>query len=82
MGTVVSVAVAIFKAIAAIPQIIEYCKEFAAAITVWYVERQDRETYSKLADAAAFAARANSPEERSEALDRWRTALSRPRYIK
>jgi hypothetical protein len=39
-----------------------------------------RSTISAIADAAAYAANAKSDEERYAAAEKWREALSRPRY--
>jgi hypothetical protein len=77
---VVAALVSIFKGLAAIPAIMEYCKEFAAQIALWYIQSQNDATISAIADAAAFAANAQTDEERYAAAEKWREALSRPRY--
>lgn len=70
---------AIFQGLAAIPAILGYLKEFAAAVTVWYISNSQNETLAQIADAAATSARAKTKEERDAALDKWRAALGRPR---
>lgn len=70
----------VLTAIAAIPQIMGYVEAFAAAVTNWYVQRQKSETLSKIADAAALAAHAQTDEDRYAAAKAWQDALSRPRY--
>lgn len=69
----------ILDALIAIPKIAGYVEQIVSAITAWYVGRQKAETLSKIADAAAFAARAQTDEERYQAAEKWRSALSRPR---
>lgn len=73
---------ALFNALAAIPKIIGYLNEFAAGVTMWYVNRANEETARRIVDAASLSARAKTQEERHKALDAWRDALSRKRYIK
>lgn len=63
-----------------IPAIINHVREFAAGVSYWYVQTQTKETARLIADAAAFAARAESEEDRIKANAMWRDALSRPRY--
>lgn len=72
---------AILSALVKIPQILGYVEEFAKAVTQWYVARQTSQTLGMIADAAAFAARAKSDEERFQAALRWKNALSRERIV-
>lgn len=76
-----SFAYSLFNAIAAVPKILGYVEAFAAGVTQWYAERQTNETLKQIADAAAFAARAKTQEERYEAVNRWKSALSRSRSV-
>lgn len=69
----------IFTALADIKAIGDYILQFSAMITVWYCQRQNSETLSQIADAAALAARAETDEERYKAADAWHVALSRSR---
>ena len=71
--------VSILNALTAIPQILGYVEAFAAAVTGWYVQRQKAETLSKIADAAALAARAQTDQDRYAAAQAWQVALARPR---
>ena len=82
MTTVTSVILAIFNGLAAIPKIAEYVKTLAAEIALWYITQQNNETYTKIIDAAAAAARAKTDVERYAAAQKWREALSRPRFDK
>jgi len=79
MSVFISAAVAVFKAIAAIPKIVEYCKQFADEIILWRITSYNTTTHKAIMDAAAFAARAKTKEDREKALDMWSDALSRPR---
>jgi len=76
---VVETVLTIFKAIAAIPEIIDQVKQFAQGVMIWYVSQAEEKTLRAIADAAALGARATNPEERRAALDKWREALSRPK---
>lgn len=69
----------ILNAIAAIPALLGYVQSFAAQVMIWYVQRQNNETLSKIADAAALAARAQTDAERYAAAQAWQSALSRLR---
>lgn len=71
----------ILDALISIPKIAGYVELAVSAIVSWYVTKQTTETLSAIADAAAFAARANSDEDRYKAAEMWRAALSRDRYI-
>ncbi len=70
---------AIFKALAEIKALADYVNQFASAVTQWYIQKQKAETLSLIADAAALAARASTDEERYQASEKWRLALSRNR---
>ena len=70
---------AILAALAAIPQICSYVEQFAGAVTLWYVQRQNNETLAQISDAAALAARAQTDADRYAAAQAWQTALNRPR---
>lgn len=74
-----AVVLAVLNALAAIPKIAEYVDRAVSAAMGWYVARQQAETLAEIADAAAFAARAVSQEDRYEAALKWTRALSRPR---
>lgn len=63
----------------AIPQLVGVVESAVGAVTYWYIARQRRETLAEIADAAAFAARAETDQERYEAAQKWRAVLSRPR---
>jgi hypothetical protein len=52
-----------------------------AQVILWYVKTQKTETLHQFADAAAFAARASTDEERYQASEKWKLVLSRPRLI-
>jgi hypothetical protein len=70
----------LFNAVAAIPKIAGLVERFAAAVVEWYVSRQQRETLSLIADAAALTARAKTQKERLDAASAWARALGRDRY--
>lgn len=69
----------ILSALAAIPSILGYIKDFCAQCMIWYVQNADNETMSKIADAAAMSARAKNDEERYAGAAQWQKALSRNR---
>lgn len=69
----------ILNALIAIPKIAGYVEQVVAAAMAWYVARQKAETLAQIADAAAFAARAQTDEDRYQAAEKWRSALSSPR---
>jgi PIN domain nuclease of toxin-antitoxin system len=71
----------LLNALAAIPKIVGYVEQFAAAVTDWYVKRQTAQTLSMIADAAALGARAKTQKDRLDADKAWKAALSRDRYI-
>ena len=70
---------AILSALAALPAILGYVETFASAVTLWFVQRQNNETLSAIADAAALAMRAQTATDRYAAAQAWQTALSRSR---
>jgi hypothetical protein len=65
-------------AIKAVPIINDWMQSLVAA----WLDGQNKETMSQIIDAAAFSARASTQEERFEASEKWRKALSRNRVIK
>lgn len=69
----------LFNALSSIPAILGYVESFAAAVTLWYVQRQTSQTLASIADAADSAASATTDEERFNALQKWKTALSSDR---
>lgn len=69
----------ILSALAAIPQILGYVETFASAVTLWFVQRQNNQTLSAIADAAALAAKASTDADRYAAAQAWQQALSNPR---
>jgi hypothetical protein len=71
--------ISLFNALAAIPKIAGYVDSFAGAVVLWWIQRQKKESMAAIADAAALAARANTPEEMYAATDAWHRALSLPR---
>ena len=75
MATIAS----LFDALVAIKGLADYIFKFAGAVSLWYVQKQQSETLSAIADAAAFASRAKTDDERYQAAQKWRDALSRPR---
>lgn len=77
MATVASVITTIVAAIKAIPIIDKWFQMLISA----YLTSQTNETKAHIVDAAAFAARAKTDEERYEASQKWQDALSRTRYL-
>lgn len=67
------------EALVAIPKIAGLVEKYVGAVVLWYVSRQKAETLGKFADAAAYASRATTQEERYNAAQKWQDALSRPR---
>ena len=64
----------------AIKAIADYVWKFGAAVSAWYVSKQQQATLQEIADAAAFAIHNCDTEEgRYQAAEKWRQALSRPR---
>lgn len=74
-----SFILALLNGLVAIPKIASYVESAVSTIVQWYVNRQTKETLANIADAAAFAAIAETQEDRYAASERWRVALSRPR---
>lgn len=72
---------ALFEALAAIAQLAGLMRELASKIAAWYLAEQEEETLRGIIDAANFAARAKTQEERFQAAQKWREALSRRRYV-
>lgn len=77
--TVAAFLFALFKMIAALPGLVDQMKDLAAQVAGWYVNQATEATLSKIADAAAFAAKATTQEARYEAAQRWSDALKHPR---
>ena len=71
----------ILNALIAIPQIAKIVEAVCVEVTTWWMGRQQSETYQAIIDAAALSAKAQSQADRQAALEKWRTALSRPRYL-
>lgn len=72
VGTILNLLVAIPKAIGLV-------ESFAREVVFWWVSRQKADVLGKIVDAAAFAQRAGSQEERVNAARKWQDALSQPR---
>lgn len=72
----------LLNALIAIPKIADIVMAIAEAVTTWYISKANEETNKYILDAAALSARAKTQEDRSKALDAWRLALSRTRYIR
>lgn len=71
----------ILSFLAAIPKIGEMVNLAVAQVVLWYVGQAKADTISAISDAAALASRASTDEERYQAAEAWRKALSRTRYI-
>jgi hypothetical protein len=71
----------ILEALIAIPGIAAAVYKFVSAVVAWYVQKQTNETLAAIADAAAFAARAQTDADRYQAAQKWRDVLSRSRYL-
>jgi hypothetical protein len=80
MTAVIAFLMSLLNAVAAVPALAKYADEFAAGVFLWYVKRQNKESSIKIADAAAFAARSETQEDRLKASAMWETAIKRPRY--
>ena len=72
--------IAVLQALIALPKIGAMVEKAVREIVAWYVSNQQQETYRLFIDAAALSGRAKTHEDRIAALEKWRTALSRPRY--
>jgi len=65
-----------------IPALVSTLDKWLTEIISWYLSKQTKDTLSEIADAAAFASKAKTKEERYEAAKKWQDAISRTRYIK
>lgn len=70
---------AVLSALAAIPQTLGLVESFTSAVVLWYCQKANNETLSKIADAAALGARAQTDADRYAVAQAWQVALSRPR---
>lgn len=77
--TVAAFIYALLNALVAIPKIGDLVTSAVSGAVMWYVSRQNNETLSEIADAAAMAARATTDDERYKAAEAWQKALQRPR---
>lgn len=66
----------------AIPVVQTLLNEALQAIVGWWMDRQEKETLSKIIDAASLAAKAETPDERFKAAQAWRAALSSGRVAR
>ena len=71
--------IAVLNALVAIPKIGDLVMQIVSGISAWYCAKQTGDTLRAISDACAFAARASNEEERYQAAERWRSALSRDR---
>lgn len=53
--------------------------KICAAVSAWYISRQEEATLVEISDTVAFALGAKTDEERMEVSRRWHRVLSRPR---
>lgn len=72
----------LLDALMSIPGLLSAVSAAAEAVTLWYIQKQQAENLAKIADAAAFAAQAQTDEERYIAAEKWRCAFSQPRISK
>ena len=72
--------VTILNALIAIPKIADLVMSAVSQIVSWYVQKQTSDTLAAISDAAAFAARAQTDDDRMQAAQKWRDALSNPRW--
>lgn len=72
--------IAILNALIAIPKIASLVMTAVSDIVAWYVQKQTSDTLAAIADAAAFAAKAQTDDDRYQAAQKWRDALSRDRF--
>ncbi len=72
--TILGGVIAFFRAI---PILDSYVQQFISL----YVTTADSKTQAAIADAAAFAARATTDQQRFDASKKWQDALSRTRVI-
>lgn len=73
----IATVIKILEAMIALPKIGEQIRELIGAVSAWFMSIQDEANAKKIADAAAFALRAKTEEERYAASQKWRDALSR-----
>lgn len=71
--------VSILNAITAIPQIAGYVESAIQQIVLWWVQRQQSQTLSEIADAAALASHAQTDADRYAAAQAWQSAIARGR---
>lgn len=74
--------VSLLNALVAIPKIADLVMSIVETISNWYIAKADVETNKLILDAASLAVKAHNKEDRDKALDAWKIALSRTRYIK
>lgn len=67
---------ALLNALSAIPKIAEYLNQAVQTIMSWWISRQEKQVLSSISDAAAYAAHAQTDEERYEAASRWQRAFA------
>lgn len=67
----------LLDALVALPKVGAYIEALIDAISAWRMARLNRENASAIADATAFALRAETKEDRVEAAGRWQTAFRR-----
>lgn len=72
--------VTILEALIAIPKIGAMVIDLCSEVSAWWLSRQKAETCHAIIDAAAASAKSVTKEDRLAALEKWRSALSRPRY--
>lgn len=77
MAAVASFITTLLGVVIALPKIGEQVKQIVGLVVAWWMSIQDEKTAHAIADAAAFALRAKTQEERYEASERWKAALSR-----
>jgi len=75
--SVTAVISAIIAAIKAVPIVDGW---FRALVVAW-MQSQEKATYQKIIDAAAFSARAATDADRYAAAAKWQEALSQPRQL-
>ena len=71
--------ISILNAIAAVPSLVNALEGVCSTITLWFIQRQNNETLSKIVDAASASAAATDTASRLAATDLWVAALSKPR---
>ncbi len=60
-----------------LPKIGDQVNAWLAQLFAWYIQQQNQANVQAIADAAAFALRAQTKEDRLEAAKKWQDALSR-----